>query len=373
MLILAGVALSLTLGDSELFRRAENAANTWQMAEINEQSEMDEAADFIERYENKNKPLGSVTGEETTNSTVYDKYGNKVVVPAGFKIINPEDDVTKGIVIEDVNAGDEYTKESQFVWIPIGNVITDNNGTIVPLELGRYTFDDNEGEYHGKPTLVQSAQNWENMSDDIKIQGYFETYYKELSNSSYGNLPALDLEDFVRKVRENNGYYIGRYEAGDSTTTSNYPRNEESEDDNPVTCKSGVYPYNYISQPQASELCQNMYDNTNFQSDLSNSYAWDTAIVFIQTFGENNEYSLQSPIKATLAKCGETNDIQLNIYDMAGNVYEWSTETGLGDDPCTCRGGIYVDQSGYICGRGAASATGIFYNYAFRPIIYILN
>ena len=36
LLILAGVAINLTVGDNGLFRRAENAANIWQMAEINE-------------------------------------------------------------------------------------------------------------------------------------------------------------------------------------------------------------------------------------------------------------------------------------------------------------------------------------------------
>ena len=61
LLILAGVAINLTVGDNGLFRRAQNAADTWQMAEQNEQSEMDKAADFLERYENKNKSLNSVT------------------------------------------------------------------------------------------------------------------------------------------------------------------------------------------------------------------------------------------------------------------------------------------------------------------------
>ena len=50
LLILAGVALSLTVGNNGLFRRAQNAADTWQIAEQNEQSEMDEAVDFIDNY-----------------------------------------------------------------------------------------------------------------------------------------------------------------------------------------------------------------------------------------------------------------------------------------------------------------------------------
>ena len=37
LLILAGVAINLTVGDNGLFKRAQNAADTWQMAELNEQ------------------------------------------------------------------------------------------------------------------------------------------------------------------------------------------------------------------------------------------------------------------------------------------------------------------------------------------------
>jgi len=40
LLILAGVAISLTVGNNGLFSRARNAANTWREAETNEASEM---------------------------------------------------------------------------------------------------------------------------------------------------------------------------------------------------------------------------------------------------------------------------------------------------------------------------------------------
>ena len=50
LLILAGVALNLTIGDNGLFKRAQNAVDTWQMAEINEQKEMDKAMDELDNY-----------------------------------------------------------------------------------------------------------------------------------------------------------------------------------------------------------------------------------------------------------------------------------------------------------------------------------
>ena len=50
MLILAGVAISLTLGDNGLFKRAQNAVDIWEIAEENEQKEMDKMAELIGNY-----------------------------------------------------------------------------------------------------------------------------------------------------------------------------------------------------------------------------------------------------------------------------------------------------------------------------------
>ena len=54
LLILAGVALSLTIGQNGIFQRAEIAANTWRNAETNEQLALQEGADLIEGYLNGN-------------------------------------------------------------------------------------------------------------------------------------------------------------------------------------------------------------------------------------------------------------------------------------------------------------------------------
>ena len=50
LLILAGVAINLTVGDNGLFRRAQNAADTWELAEQNEQSELKNMESFINGY-----------------------------------------------------------------------------------------------------------------------------------------------------------------------------------------------------------------------------------------------------------------------------------------------------------------------------------
>ncbi len=72
LLILAGVAINLTVGDNGLFKRAQNAADTWLMAEQNEQSEMDKAADIIDNYiyqSNVEQVVDSMPGVLETEQT----------------------------------------------------------------------------------------------------------------------------------------------------------------------------------------------------------------------------------------------------------------------------------------------------------------
>ena len=301
----------------------------------------------------RKKTLADITGNETENTETQDTLENKVVVPAGFKVVNPQDNVEKGIIIEDVSAGDANTKGSQFVWIPVGKIKTSQGEK--EITLGRYTFDDS-----GNKTLVQSAENYA-AETQLKTSSTSSYYYRELLNTtSSSNTKAKDIKAFVTKTLSIGGYYIGRYEAGDALATSS-ERIYSTSDTNPIVCKEGVYPYNYITQPQAANLCQNMYRSANFTSDLINSYAWDTAIVFIQEcsgdknystqIGENTETYLQKVRESTLADVDsgdESKDVRCNIYDMAGNTKEWTTETySYTSIPCVFRGGYYFNWDGY--------------------------
>ena len=128
-----------------------------------------------------------------------------------------------------------------------------------------------------------------------------------------------------------------------------------------------------------------MYTSSNFTSDLINSYAWDTAIVFIQTFGtESNSkaYSRQNGITTNtsypsitgtgILKKTNKEDKQCNIYDMAGNCREWTTETySYFYGPCMYRGGSYYDSIDYTSLRNYRSTTVAYCYDSFRPILYL--
>ena len=298
-----------------------------------EKKKIDANGNIIESIQSL-KTKGTVFKDTTT---LEDTYGNQVKIPKGFKIANDSaTDVTGGIVIEDAT----YTNTigSQFVWIPVGtgeNAIKKENKETVEIELGRYDFTKNSdgtittSEYSGSYTEDTTASH----------------------NSSRGNAIAKDIEKFKTSANSNHGYYIGRYEAGvvdynSSVSTSN--SNNETNwtgytgDNIKLVCKKEQQVWNYVTQNKASELSRNMYGSeAKVTSDLINSYAWDTAIVFVQKCGKESNSSTysrtwgHSSITEGMPQATGTNiltetskvDKQCNIFDMAGNCLEWTTET----------------------------------------------
>ena len=329
LLILAGVSIAMLTGDNGILTQAQNAKNRTQEAKSDEEEILEEY-DKILKNAVKKDTLGTVTGNETDNTIAYDSLGNKVVVPAGFKVVNPNDNVEDGIIIEDVSHG--ATAGSQFVWIPVGTGIKRKGGTTFDVTLGRYDFDSTTGNIIG-------AHGGSDSEDTV------EEHNKD-------NTPAKDIEEFRKNSIKNGGYYIGRYEARTAT------RRTSGEDKlTQITEKPDDYVYNYVSQLQAAELSRNMYNDSNFTSDLVNSYAWDTAIVFIQSCSGDNRYSQQSSLnqsfepKGTVGT-GTTEDVKCNIYDMASNCYEKTTETsGNPSIPCIYRGGDWYNTTHITCGR----------------------
>ena len=399
LLILAGVSISMLTGQNGILTQAQKAKNSTEQSSAKEKVELavtgaigqsqdgkvtiDNLKTEISNYGGsleKNefptlanidnnkflvksdgsvlryKEMSEITGQETENTSTKDNLGNYIVVPAGFKIINPNDNVTDGIVIEDVSH--EATAGSQFVWIPVGDTIKDSNGNTETITLSRYTFaDDNVGT----PT-DKGSKDIEAYTEDTSLN----------HSSSYGNKIAKDIDNFKNRTIINQGYYIGRYESR---------RNGEQ-----LTVKANDAVYNNIAQPKAATKSREMYkNNDDFESDLINSYAWDTAVYFLQTFDSRTNknslkpYSRQTSLNASLASQGTNGlediskqDIICNIWDMASNCREWTTETYAHSGyPSTSRGGRYDLSSDYANSRAHDDISFSVNFISFRVILYL--
>ena len=338
LLILAGVSIAMLTGENGILTQAQRAKTETENAQAEEEN-------ILANYESV---LNSYSGE---NTEFTDSLGNIVKVPEGFRVVNPEDNVEDGIVIEDVAHG--ATAGSQFVWIPVGD-FKKQNGEVENINLERYSFDSTTGE----PSIFNGI-----YTEDTKEEHVFD------------NMPAKDINDFISKANLAGGYYIGRYEA-----RTNIERKSREDELVQVTLRQEDFVYNYVTQLQAASLSRNMYNDNNFTSDLINSYAWDTAIVFLQKCDNREDktipYSLQTSLNSDFAPQGtnklETKDKICNIYDMASNCYEWTTETSNDiSKPCVPRGGIHGFYEDYTSDRYRIGKGVSHIDYSFRPILYL--
>ena len=433
LLILAGVSINALFGDSGIINKAKDAQNKMNQAAENDQKGINELSNWLDSKINGNsggnttggnttggdetpteKPLitdSSLTSNDRTTSestTVIakDKKGNQVVVPGGFKISSASgESVQQGIVIEDKDG-------NQFVWVPVSNKngdgsnkIVKDDGSEVEITLGRYTFATSspgtpaikqKGSEYDQTTLAQATAGTLNTKYGVAKSTY---YFYELNGSRPGkeksdltgtNTTAKNLKDFIEKTESNKGFYIARYEAsygsgynssGTDTATKFANAKPLSKVSTANSTSSMNYNnsgtlWNFITQPQAALVSQNMYKNDKYvESDLINSYAWDTAIVYIQAMGNSN-YANQTDGNGTLKNTGSTEDEKCKIFDMAGNLYELTTEYStdtLSSNayPCTLRGGYYDNSNFYTSLRIDLIATDSSYSLSFRPLLYV--
>ena len=404
IIILATVTINFAFGDSGLIKQAELARDlTANSTEYESQAMSNLVAYMNEILEGTGNSsdteetvkLVDVKGGEAfeKKTTVEDEEGNKIEVPAGFKIASDSGNtVQQGVVIEDVNAStDSAVQGSQFVWIPVGKFTKDDGTESNEIILGRYTFAD---DAQGTPTLQQAAYTDDNP-ENYKNSKVIETHYNEYSglhrdgtidNSNHLNdlnATANDLGAWIDSVKTNRGYYIGRYEASyaSGSDVSNYKAATKvstafrTESDGSMSYTEKTL-WNWITQLEASKVAINTYkESRSVKSDLMNSYAWDTAIVYIQECGNTN-YANQNSKNSSLSNTGTNNDEVCKINDMSSNISEWTTEyssyTSSGYAyACARRGGRCIYSRSYTAYRNFIYATGSNDFVGFRLSLYM--
>ena len=375
LLILAGVSINALFGDSGIINKAKDAQNKMDQAAENDQKGINELSNWLDSKINGNSG-GNTTGGNTTggdanpsttpkistlvgkvvdkNTKAEDTYGNKITIPNGFKVLahgtaagsatytysgDNIPAVQDGIVIEN------GTDKNQFVWVPVGTIKNKNNTTNT-ITLGRYEFDITGELKSTTPAQVASVENCTKIVTISKDEtDYQELSTSRISSSSSENTTARNLAEFISTTLANGGYYIARFEA--SGTTSK------------IASKYDQTVLTRITQPNAAKAAREMYGEVKeknelvYASDLVNSYAWDTAIIFIQIYSEKTDYASYNETITTgkFTATGKNNDKYCNIWDMSGNALEWTTEYSTTSSssffyPCVYRGGCFVTAIG---------------------------
>ena len=367
LLILVGLSVNLLI-KGDLFGSAEKAVNGTNAKVEEQQTAVDELVgelDEVEKEIEEQEKQMNLPGTRVSENTKYIRDGKTAWIPKGFTVsgIKSEQSINKGLVIYDIPEGTTVdwsnpdsvkTKYNQFVWILVEVKSTDTENNIARFYRSKWAENTTTGgeRITGLSTI------------------YTEPYsYDTTNNYDQTNGIADQITELTKSIYKYGGFYIGRYEAGSTTE-----RTSSSSQTEGFVVQQDKYPYNYVkwgkSMSDVSEgavyLCNNLYSKTNTNygatSMLCTGASWDSMVDFIKdsnhsvtdstTWGNyynsetykvyrgslysNSGWSTANTTTGTdvtkgssiLLTTGATErNSSKNIYDVAGNLSEWTTES----------------------------------------------
>ena len=386
LLILAGVTINSVVGTDGVIKKSKVSGNEYKKESEEKEKSIKELENITDDVnETQEKYLKS--GEYASNTDMYSDGTSLAVIPAGFTVsgMASENKISSGLVIYkgDLSKADWSTEKdasgnnikrtyNQYVWIPC------SEEEYKRTEWGVET--DNGSTASRDETTLGSVT----LSDFDKGNGLSTDILNEIVNQ-------ISIEK--KSIRKYGGFYIGRYEVGEGNVITQY------------------------KEPSSSSIWSKAYENAKnidagsaSVSYLSSSYARDTALSFIQNNSEfktyastrdngstgtdinenwqdksvtytdaNGDQQTKAAGTATRLQTGVTT-AKCNIYDMGGNVAEFTTElnpltNGDNDATVVLRGGHYwgtavyqISPAGYRWDDWSASAND---RLGFRTTLFI--
>lgn len=334
LLILSSVSLNLVLGDNGIIVKAKEAAETTAAAQEKEAMERNLLEKELENS------LSTPAVEPTDG----------VKIPTGFYYVGGTK--ASGIVISDnKNDKNKYRNQkvvgtdllgNQYVWIPCTTDSSSSDLQYARTEWGvEVDGDDNSRAIKDELTLTDASVTY---SDADTANGINADVSKEI---------VAQIKAEKASVAQYGGYYIGRYEVGRNSDTA--------------VVKYNQTPYASITWSTAYGLAKKIITNSEVNSYLCSSYAWDTAVNFIQNnstaknyatsiegFNGNwNPQAVKDPSGNVIKPAGTSQQLNTglttqfcNIFDMGGNEAEFTTELNPGtSETVVLRGGVYYVSS----------------------------
>ena len=311
-------------------------------------------------------------------------------LPEGATVIN--EDLNSGIVIKDKN-------NNEWVWIEVPKSLTENANT--------------EGEIEEALKKYVSVDSTGNNALITHEEGYTENYHEGigLSEKQYNSIKR----EILKNIKANGGFYVGRYETGYNISEKDSVRLRSGETTQVPVIQQNAYPYNFVTNEQAEKLSESL-STEDSKCSLMLGIQYDLIFKYLNVKGKitpetiindstkignySNNHNLKitsknakklefSKIKWESAQVGKikikedkpvllttgaSDDTKiLNIYDIAGNVFEWSLEKGFDDKyPCAYLGGNYRDRGIDLpCSKRFENSKNDSFDYiGFRATMY---
>ena len=312
---------------------------------------------------------------------------------------DPDTNLNDGLVIRDSN-GNEY------VWIEVPKSLYANSSyntkTTTADQKPTSSTDYDKIEY-----CLHKYTDYYRRDKNGTLTSFKDTYYSDAATGLTSEQYTILKQKMLKSVYENGGFWIGRYEAGITTNRTASGTPAVAPLSKAGTVENPIYPYTYVTCSQAQELASKLSTGKSYTSSLMFGVQWDlvmkhievkevangTAIDTIQSalrsdskdwgnysnatftinrgkYADYKSYTLsttwtpynqttsnnfvnvssvkqvQSGSDGILLTTGASDTCKkMNIYDLAGNVWEWTLEySNYSYGPCVIRAGSGIDS-----------------------------
>ena len=393
LLILAGITISLVFSENGIIAKAREAANKTNEAIINEQAQINDVTAAMENM--LNGTGGSTVPEEPEGCPAeeFEKWDGQsdekvnavqstdttpitVPVPKGYTAskVTGETTVEDGFVIyegerevNDTNKDTAQTTRNQFVWVPVENPSEMYGRDENCKKWGKlYSFSStgikplNWTEEDGVMSITATSGMGSSREPDVVTGSNGTLYDADNTNLQQAGLDAsatadtfktqleTEFNSMIASVERYGGFYIGRYETG----------NLKEAEAAVIKNNSDIGSQTWYTQYNKSK---GVAANSNVTTSMIWGCQWDAVMRWMYNSGDNDKktYTYDSTGKGNYSgsrkATGSDPEYAVNnIYDMAGNVLDWTIEassTGVR----VRHGGLYI----YIASSGPASSRNV--------------
>ena len=272
-------------------------------------------------------------GEAKTTSSTTDPY-----IPRGF--VHTEGTVDTGYVVSDLPK--DYTLTVKAI-----NSSGKNSTTVTKLITG--------SEFVWVPVDNDDSTVYPSLTRGVTGEGLSSSYTEDLGSSA----DSKSVQYFIDSVNTNGGFYIARYEAGMPGNISKdkpiLSLNDTSRNITAVpVARESVMPWNCIDWNNAKASSELMYSlsTDGIQSQLINSYAWDTVLNWVIASGEKTQAEV-------ITDSTNWGNYYGSSYTFSGMYMPWTlNENGPWSSDTSIRSGNNItkqanDSIAYILETGA--------------------
>ena len=266
--------------------------------------------------------------------------GYTVTVPAGFAYGTSDNvkSVNGGLVITDSVDSNGNSTGNEYVWIPVDKTkltVGNTDKKMAKISSGS----DYEGVLYNFSGTSSTEMTDYGLGTTNEREPDIVSNYDGKSNDPVGikkeNLQK-EYNDMIASIKKYGGFYVARYEAGieNGKVTSKIGITPTSADNDQSKTWYGLYSLAKTYTNNKNSVTSQMIWGSQYDAMLNFALTGnDKSKVKSTEYGNDSRTILRSGLTRTSDKIN-------NIYDLGGNLTEWTSEAYLTNDRAI-RGGLY--------------------------------